>query len=480
MRYLLFLFVFLKSSFFILAQQTDLSGLQGLKDKNGDVFLELSGYEISITSEKGEISNRRTVNAMKNKYRLWDVLTEYSDDKIRISNYVIESETFYNNQKCVLLQEDKNKITVLYLTTINGRNLFLEQQLIDTYLQNKFIPYISDDWIAKSINIAGKPTLLGDGYEWLAPHIVSGKDGTIGWSEFQSMSDAEQDINNRIDISFSDEMHVMTQGDIQVMFEGIPTLAYRIVYKYHAVKSEYLIVYYIAEKVRDRYVSCTLNYHSDNVNDFELPSLLQKLMMIKNVPIETLISPEEEEEYLYSEETVKDRSKMNVFEIQAGTWLPIGKMNSVFPVAPSVAIYAGYPFNNKMKLDIGMSIAVPVNPSYFEYHDNKVSYPAKPRVIFGLNMRYHYQWEIQDNIFLSMYGGLGINGLATDLKKEYYDEDESEYESCESLDVLGGITIRRKLIGAFIEYHFLPYQMSGKVKSKFGNSVINMGILFSF
>lgn len=487
MRYFLLFLIWMIISSFSFAQTYSLSGLQGLKNKKGEIFLELSGYDMYIYTEKGSVDNPKTISKIKQEYHIGNILAEYPDEKISIPNKIIEAERILHgekitssNQICVLLQLTEKDITVIYFETLNQRDLLLEEQIIQTYLQNQLTSYISTDWATRSLFLAGKEVYLGNGYEWEAPHDVMGNNERIRWSEFTSMMNAELDINNRIDASLTDNVQILSEEDIKVVFDGIPTIAYRVVYKerYSETPFEPLIAYYIAEEIRGKYISCILSYYGQHKNDYNLPSLLQKLITITEIP-ENVESCEELNDEIDDDYNIR-KSLVNMFEIQAGTWLPIGRLSRAFHLAPSIGMYVGYPFNNKMKIDIGLQLAFPINPQPFNFYNHHVRYETTPSVVIGFNMRYHYQQQIRENTFFTMYGGIGVNGITTDLEKEYYEEDESQYYSCETLDLLGGVNLRYKKIGCFLEYHFVPYSISGKVKSNFGNSTLNLGLMFAF
>ena len=481
-RSFLLLFVFLFFAPYSLFPAS-FEGLHGLKNERGEVFLEMRGYDIYINKEKGQIDNHRTVRDIRKEYGLMNILAEYSDAQIKTPNHIVEAErTMANdkiaNQVCFLFQQSEKEITLLYLETMNQRDIVLEQQIVEEYLKNGLSPYITTDWTARSINLAGKTIDLGEGYGWVGPHHVSGQDAEMRWFEYSTMLDAETDINNRIDLSYTNTMQVLSEEDVKVFFDSIPTLAYRIVYRDYSQEypMEPLIVYYIAEEVKGKFVSCVLSFYGEGANDFRLPPLLRKVMSIREMPASAFIPPEEAEYY----DAGRNESRTEMVEIQAGTWIPVGRMSNAYRIAPSVGVYVGYPLSNKLKLDIGVQVSIPVNPQYFNYYDHGAIYDAKSSVLFGLSARFHYLQQLRTNISYSLYTGLGLNGLTTDLKKEYSNDETDQYYSCETLDLFGGANIRYKFIGLFLEYHFVPYSISGKVKSSFGNSAINLGLMFAF
>ncbi|MDR0824805.1 MAG: hypothetical protein LBN74_06890, partial [Prevotella sp.] len=61
----------------------------------------------------------------------------------------------------------------------------------------------------------------------------------------------------------------------------------------------------------------------------------------------------------------------------------------------------------------------------------------------------------------------------------YYD-DEDKWYSFETLDVFGGVNLRYKKVGLYMEYHYTPYSISGRVSEDFGNSAVNLGVAVCF
>ncbi|MDH6303587.1 hypothetical protein M2459_000479 [Parabacteroides sp. PF5-5] len=487
MKYVLTFLLLLGASCTLFSQEYSLSSLQGLRNAEGEISLECSGYDILISRIKGTISNTKTMEHIRKDYSLRNIQAEYTDSSfIPLHHKIIESvhvnpgrESLNLNQVAVLLQQKEKEVTILYFETMNQRDIVLEREIVKAWLSNGLAPYISDSWKTTVIPFVGKEIDLVYAFDWSAPHFISGGGSQMKWSEFPSMMAAELDINKRIDFDMSGNVEVLHEGDIQVLFDSIPTLAYRVVYKsYHTdAYSDVLTTYYIAEEVRGKYISCILTHYGRNVNDYQLSYLLQKVMTLSEMPPQIQL---EESEYVYESEYEKDKSKMNMIELQVGTWLPVGKLSRVFTAAPSIGAYVGYPFSNTFKIDMGVQLAFPVNRSHFTYYDHNTPLDAKANVVVGLNLRGHYQQQVGADTFFTLYAGLGINGITTNLERVDYSEDTTEFYSCETVDVFGGASIRYRLIGLFAEYHYVPYSISGKVKDAFGNSAFNLGLMFSF
>ncbi|MDR2949633.1 MAG: hypothetical protein LBV71_10530, partial [Prevotella sp.] len=105
MKHILSFGFFILFSISLFSQTYDLTGMQGLRNEKGEVMLELSGYEISISTIKGQIDNDKTLNAIKKKYNLETILAEYSEPGILRANKIIESESKIKDRPKVKLSQ---------------------------------------------------------------------------------------------------------------------------------------------------------------------------------------------------------------------------------------------------------------------------------------------------------------------------------------------------------------------------------------
>ncbi len=476
---------------YLFSQEYDFSGMQGLRNKDGQVLLELSGYDISIAVMKGQIDNEKTISSIKKKYNIEAVLAEYSEPQISRTNKIIEAESKVKdrpkvklNQVYYIFNKSDKEVDIVMFSTLNQRDVILEQEVIKEYLENGLEPYIEADLAANEIDFAGRKIYLGSACKWMSPHNVHCKGGQMSWSEFPSFESAMLDINTRIDANVNDNMTILAENDVDVVFEEIPSLAHRIVYKQKSGvgrRTDPLVVYYIVQEVRGRYVSCVLSNYGYNRDDYELAPLLQEVMSITQLPeggynqfsipqYENHPQPEKEEkEYL-----------INLFEVRAGSWVPLGNLSRSFKAAPSLGAYMGFPIKKVMAVDIGFQVAFPVNKSLFDFYDRRVPYETEADLMVNANIRFRYQQEAAKNVYWTTYVGAGIVSVQTDLEKEYYDSDESKWETFETLDVFGGVNVRYKKVGLYLEYHYMPYSIANKVRKNFGNSAVNLGIAVCF
>ncbi len=483
-RYKLLISFLLVCSCYLPAQQYDLSGMHGLRDTKGDIFLEAGGYDIFVTHKQGQVSNKGFIQAIKKLYGLENnLVAEYSSEGLGADNLVIEVQYDWGGNgvvltdyiACYVLGLSDKEAAVLLFQSVNQQHEELEETIVKEYLKNRLADYISDDWMPSTFFFAGRRVVLDRGrYEFTAPHTIEGEGMRITWTEYQTMEEAEKDINTRMDATLADGMQIEKEEDIRVVFEDVPTLAYRIAFKERGSGNP-LIGYYIAEKVRDRYISCVLSNYAADADDYRLDPMIRKLMSIPAAPDGSDAVPY----YLETPERVEYNQPRFSWEVQGGAWIPAGNLSASFGISPSLACYIGYLFNERSSLDLGMQVAIPISRKVFEFKAGNYWYETKGVSAVGFNMRYQHRFRIASDTKLALYAGPGVNIITTDLEKGYDPEyDQPEYYSLPSLDLSGGVSIRYKRLGGFLEYHFVPYTMSNRVPDSFGNSAINIGLTY--
>lgn len=485
MKHLFFVLVFtLLSSFAYTQEYYDLSGLQGLQDKNGDILFEISGYEILTTTLPGKVGDTAVRESLKSKFKIGTILAEYTDAELSTKNTIIEAESSVDNrpdekqsQILYIIERDGGVIGGIFFRTYNQRDIGLEQVFVDAYLANQLQKYVSDDWSARRINFVGQEIQLGSECKWVAPHNVQCGDAEIKWSEFSSYESAMLDINNCIRLNSSYRLTIITEGDINVLLENKPVVAHRIIYrKYDSTHENILMAYYYIVQVIDgRYISCVLSNPVIYSNDYNLAPLLQQVMSIPELPADAYIPLTETESY-----KDKDSYSESILEVQVGAWLPVGKLSKAFGVAPSVGAFIGFPVSTKISIDLGAQIAIPLNKGKFDFYRDKERAETETDLMFNVSLRARLKKKLSGNMYFDPYLGLGMNLMQTGLEKEWYDDESVKYETVTAPDLFIGFGLRHKRFGGFLEYHYTPYSVGNKVPGSFGDSSVNMGLRYSF
>jgi len=494
MKRTLLLCLFSLAAFCMIANDLAFSTLHGLRGKDGDLYFEMSGYDIHIFSHKGKLSSPKEMAKVKKKYKIQNIQAEYSNDQMGIQNKIIEYQSSLENNPEImideiffLLQRTENEITIIYLSTLNQRDIILEQDFVKAYLNGALTNYISEHWDTETISFVGKTMQLGNACEWRGPHNLYCRGGQISWSEFSSYEAADLDMDTRIAANNSPYSFILSEEDIDILFDDVPTTAYRVAYQSEKSYSRIpLIVYYVVAELRGRYVSCVMSNYGYNRNDYELSPLLEQFMSIPEEPewaYNSLDKPQ------FEDFTEGQQSKIDnmtpVWDIRLGTLIPLGDLKNRYAAAPSIEIFMGFPFGEKLNnaIDLGVQIGIPIQAKEFDYYykkDKRETDLAKIDLLPRINLRYRRQKTLSPNVFSSIYLGAGYGGISTNLEKGVDSDGNKTYYDVGSLNVYGGASIRYKRIGCFAEYQYNSYSFSHKVDANFGNSALNMGVFVVF
>jgi len=472
---------------YIFAGDYDFSALHGLRDKKGNIYFEISGYDILYSTMKGKLNDSKTLANFKKQLKIKGIYAEYSDPNLALQHYIIETEqpleknpALKFNQVFYLFTKSANEIQYVIFHTLNQRDILLERELINAFLEGKLIGYIYDNLKGESISFAGRTVRLGTSCQWRSPHNLYCKGGQISWSEFPSAEMAELDLDMRIAANGGNQSIILSQDTIDILFENIPSVAYRIVYNVKKVPYP-LIVYYVVQEVRGRYVSCTMSNYGDNRNDFELAHLLRQFMSISKPPDHAYNRFFDEPQYENDKYGMYSTWIGNMgLEVSLGSTFTLADMNRIFKYAPSFDLYFCVPVKRNMSIDLGALFSFPVKPQRFDYtFKGGETTETKAKSMMCANLRYSYLHTLSNNSGLNTYMGIGVASLNTDILKEIVD-NRKVYYSVDAFDLFGGIRFQYKKFGYFIEYHRASFPNSSKVANNFGNSFINTGVSYFF
>ena len=488
------LFLFSLASFYMIANDFNFSRLQGLRGDNGDLYFEISGYDIQVFSHKGKISSSKDVAVIKKEYKIEDIQAEYSDEQLKIENKVIEFQSPLENNPAVvanevlfLLQSSENEIAIIHFNTLNQRDIILEQDFVKAYLNDALNDYISEDRNIETVSFAGKEIPLSDACEWKSPHNIYCQEGQISWSEFPSFESADLDLDAHIAANNRPDLIILSEEDIDILFDDVPTVAYRVVYLSEENHSQApLIVYYVVAELRGRYISCIMSNYGYNYNDYGLAPLLEQFMSIPTKP-EWAYNPLDTPQYEEQTEDQKKQANNQIpnIEIRLGALFPQGNLKNIYTIAPSIEFFVGVPFGaeRNMAIDLGAQFGIPIQAKEFDYYykRNKSEYDlAKATLLPRVNLRYRYQKTLLPHIFSTIYLGAGYGALSTNLEKGVDSDGNTTHYEVGTLNVYGGVNIRYKRVGYFIEYQHTPYNYSYRVDGNFGSSALNTGVSVAF
>ena len=191
-----------------------------------------------------------------------------------------------------------------------------------------------------------------------------------------------------------------------------------------------------------------------------------------------------------SSDTISEYEYWNygmTFTIQGGIWKPIGSLDRTFNINPNIGFRWGSPITKQLRIEAGTSINIPINSEPFEYFTDDSTFIAKSKnTVNGvLGLWISHEHRISKKLFFDKYFGLGVGFIQTDKKKPNPTSENDNWYGVETTNFNFGlglrmIAFRKRSIGLYIEYNFVPYPLFGRVDKDFGNSSIVSGIYYRF
>lgn len=471
--------------------QDRLSGIHGLKNEKGEMHFEVSGYTISVYEVKGSVDDEGTLRLLEKAYGLNHILMTYTDSTLSMKNKIVESLIdapgipLQITQKCILLQKDNETITVLYLETSIKRDFVLEEEIVHACIDGQLSNYASNKKAALFMTLAGKKIDLPYGAEWVTPSRIVNEKSLIDWSEFSSVSRANQYLSNQINLDKVEGLEYIKENEIDVLFDGKPIKARRFVFHdpSNGLVFNYMITYYLVCELRGRYITCILSHYRYTPDDCYLPALLESVMHITSISKQMYTTFSDKKDGAKLSERLSTFVNSYFFELQLSSLMPLGDLREAYKVAPVLGVYLGFPVKKQMGIDAGIQLAIPVY-SDFEYDAAGVTEYAKAMFQCGVNLRWRYQMKPSKDIYCFNYLGAGVAWFFIDIEwdpelVENHHIKFSDSVILASLDLFGGFNVRYKKLGLFAEYHYIPYGNKNKISYEFGSNSVNLGFSFA-
>ena len=167
-----------------------------------------------------------------------------------------------------------------------------ERKYVNRILNNEIPKEVYEPMNIQSIDFAGRKIELGNSCNWTNINTVQCPYyGEMNWSVHKTNESAENSINNQFNVTKSNKGgKVISEEEVDVIFEGTETKAKKVIYDFTGVKSllvgmsggKTLTIYYVACKVRENYVSCCMSFwNNDTLTESGLAPLLDKVMKLK-------------------------------------------------------------------------------------------------------------------------------------------------------------------------------------------------------
>ncbi|MEW5676455.1 hypothetical protein ABGT15_09095 [Flavobacterium enshiense] len=260
------------------------------------VFYNTDGVDFS----KQAFSNEFSEKGLKKLYRKYDIKdsdAKTKDETLRHNNiYITKTENVAENINQIssyYFIENKNKtITVIWFGYYNALDKAFERKYVNRIVNDQIPKEVFEPMIIESIDFAGRKIELGNSCYWTNINTVQCPYyGEMNWSVHKTLESAKNAIHNQFTVTKSKKGgKVLSEEEVDVLFEGTETKAKKVVYDFTGVKSvlagmsggKTLTIYYVACNVRDNYVSCCMSFwNNDTLTENGLTPLLEKVMQLK-------------------------------------------------------------------------------------------------------------------------------------------------------------------------------------------------------
>lgn len=267
-------------------------GLRAIRN-SGTTFYNVNGIDFTSQNISSEFNDKNLKKAYrKNKVKKED--QKVADPQLPYENYrVVSQEAFNNDLTAVSVQyfvkNTQNRISIFWFGYYGTSEPEFERKMIDLILNDAIPKSCFSGTSTDTIDFAGRGIALGGNCNWMnVNNIQCPYYGQMNWSVHQTQESADLSLQNQLKATkIKNGGKVLSEEEVDILFEGVPTKANKVYYDFTGVTSllasisggKNLTIYYVSEKVRDRYVSCVLSFwNNDQINPSGLPSLLEEVM----------------------------------------------------------------------------------------------------------------------------------------------------------------------------------------------------------
>ncbi len=269
---------------------------QGIKNANA-VFYNVYGTTITTETYSYEF-NEKGLKKIFRRYKFnFKKITKKQDEKLELQHYLVQDSVVIKNKyvsySAVYFVKNQNFISVIYFNEINKTKASFKREFIQTYIDNKIPKSIFITSKIDSILFVNRYIKLGPSCRWMGVRNVQcSYRGQMDWTIHQSLEKAKNHNELRaLTNRYQRKLKLISKDTVNIRFEGKEISAIKIVYNVKGFNSlllkmssgaKHLIVYYIAEKIRGKNISCILSHwDNDYIQPNGLPALLSEVIALK-------------------------------------------------------------------------------------------------------------------------------------------------------------------------------------------------------
>jgi len=266
-------------------------------NNNGKIWYNIDAY--SITSEKFNNSfDEKGLKKVFRKHQITDSDVKIKDNQINFNNLFITKQqkisdnNFQTNNYYFVENPDKT-ISVVWFIKNGKTDKETEEKMVNLIIEKKIPEENFVPMKITSINFAGRKIDLDNSCYWTFLNTVQCPYlGEMNWSVHRNLESAKEAIENQLNITKSKNGGKVTSEEtVDIEFEGVQTKAKKVIYDFAGATSalagmsggKNLTVYYVAENVRNKNISCVMSFwNNDQINpETKLPPLLEKIIKLK-------------------------------------------------------------------------------------------------------------------------------------------------------------------------------------------------------
>jgi len=253
--------------------------------QNGVDFFEAEGYDIFIQQVDNGL-DEKGISKIRKKYSIKDgQLTTDSVVNIKVLSKVEQQGDVHVYYTYYLLSDTPKKSKVVGFVKARTRDIELERTFVRSCLSNTIPAFVYTGLETDSIDFIGRTIKLGPMCRWMSPHNIQCPNyGQMNWALFDNLKQAEEYRDTHFEMTKNKNLVDLKEEKwMKLKFEGQETKALRTKIKVQLPKlvmggSNILVVYYITEQVRGKYVACVLSHYTDDAGAEKLPPLLSEVM----------------------------------------------------------------------------------------------------------------------------------------------------------------------------------------------------------
>lgn len=292
-----YLVLFLLTSCNLFAQESKLLERLVALNNNDKIWYNIDGY--SITSEDFNYNfDEKGLKKVFKKHSIKEDDLKIKDDSISKNNIVVHKTKKLNDKltqrnSYYFVENNYKKITVIWFEKTSNEDLRMQRELTNLIIEDEIPESNFVSMQTNQINFGNRQIQLSNSCYWTSLNTVQCPYlGEMNWSVHSSLEDAKESIENQLEMTKSRKGgKILSEEIVDVEFENIPTKAKKVIYDFTGLTGalagmsggKTLTIYYVAEKVRDNYMSCVMSFwNNDQINpETKLAPLLEKVMKIK-------------------------------------------------------------------------------------------------------------------------------------------------------------------------------------------------------